>query len=218
MKRACGRRQASRSPFGSQAYDRPGARRRPRSWPLRVLRRQPKDAPEEQDPGFPACRDKGRRSCPGGAPVRRWPFSAPRPLITRGRRADHNLDRFGNRRAIGHQHTRTLRCHPFIEHELRRHRRAQNVGRNFDVTGAGLAHVAERMCDGLIELSYHLIGNTRCARGTGHGTQNIDVRNVLKGSMFACGRDVQPPIKRTGARARDALQIAVTVFVTPGRR
>ena len=34
--------------------------------------------------------------------------------------------------------------------------------------------------------------------------------------MFACGRDVQPPIKRTGARARDALHIAVTVFVTPG--
>jgi hypothetical protein len=34
--------------------------------------------------------------------------------------------------------------------------------------------------------------------------------------MLACGRDVQPPISRTGARASEAFAIAVTVLVTPG--
>ena len=36
------------------------------------------------------------------------------------------------------------------------------------------------------------------------------------GPMLACGRDVQPPITTTGARASDALATPLTVFVTPG--
>ena len=36
------------------------------------------------------------------------------------------------------------------------------------------------------------------------------------GPIFACGREVQPPINRTGTRASDALAMAVTVLVTPG--
>ncbi len=34
--------------------------------------------------------------------------------------------------------------------------------------------------------------------------------------MLACGREVQPPISSTGARASEALAMAVTVLVTPG--
>ena len=34
--------------------------------------------------------------------------------------------------------------------------------------------------------------------------------------MFICGRGGQPPISNTGARASEALAIAVTQFVTPG--
>ena len=36
------------------------------------------------------------------------------------------------------------------------------------------------------------------------------------GPILACGRDGQPPISSTGARASEALAMAVTVLVTPG--
>ena len=36
------------------------------------------------------------------------------------------------------------------------------------------------------------------------------------GPMLACGREVQPPIRRTGTRASEALAMEVTVLVTPG--
>ena len=95
------------------------------------------------------------------------------------RRPEH-VDRLRDRRRIGRRPPCRLRLHPFVEHELRRHMRAQHVGRDFDIDRAGLARVAHRARDRLVELADHLIGDAQRSRRPRHRTQDIDMRDVLQ--------------------------------------
>ena len=56
----------------------------------------------------------------------------------------------------------------------------------------------------------------RCATRGVTGRRMSTCGMSCSGPIFACGRDVQPPISSTGMRASEALAIAVTVLVTPG--
>ena len=68
----------------------------------------------------------------------------------------------------------------------------------------------------LVELADDLLGEVERPRVRVTGLRMSTCGMPCSGPMFACGRGGQPPISRTGARARKALATAVTVLVTPG--
>ena len=95
------------------------------------------------------------------------------------RRPD-DVDRLRHRGRLGQEQARRLRLQPLVEHQLRRHRCAQNVGRDLDIDRAGLAQIAHRPRHRLVELAHHLLGDAGGARRARHRPQNIDVRDVLQ--------------------------------------
>ena len=108
---------------------------------------------------------------------------APRPVMTmRALGRPERVDRFGDGVGIGRQKARRLCLHPFVEHQLWRHRCAQNIGRNFDIGRAWLAGVSHRPRDRFVELAHHLLRHARGARGAGDRPQDVDVRDVLQRS------------------------------------
>jgi hypothetical protein len=129
------------------------------------------------------------------------------------RRPEH-IDRRGDRRRLGQQPARRLGLHPFVEHELRRHAATQHVDRDFGVDRAGLAGIAARRRLSSSRTTCSATLSVRAVRVTGRRMSTCGM--PCSGPMFACGRGGQPPISRTGARARKALATAVTVLVTPG--
>ena len=106
--------------------------------------------------------------------------------------------------------------HPFIKHELRRHMRAQDVGGDLYIDRPWLAGIAQGARNRLVEFAHHLLGDAQSTRRRVTGRRISTCGMSCSGPILACGREVQPPISKTGARASDALAIAVTVLVTPG--
>ena len=150
--------------------------------------------------------------------ARRSAPRAPRPVITSGRRADHNTSTAsaiaagsGGRPRGAPWAASSRRARGCGSHSRRAARRSESRYR------PGRARrVALRPRDRLVELADHLLGNPRGARRSRHRPRISTWGMSCSGPMLACGRAVQPPISRTGTRASDALAIAVTVLVTPG--
>ena len=94
--------------------------------------------------------------------------------------APERVDRRGDSRRIGGQSPRRLVLHPFVEHELRRHRRAQHVGGYFDIDRPRLTGVTHGAGDGLVQFADHLIGHAQRARRAADRAQQIDMRNILQ--------------------------------------
>ena len=198
---------ASRSRAGSRACGRSRARRRPRSSRRRAWRRRSPDDRPARGRGFPGCRDRARRWRRGGGP-------APAPALARAaagdderalRRPEH-LDRLARPppdRAA--DRVRGFALHPFVEHELRRHVRAQDVGRDLEIDRAGLARVAH----GARHAPRRARGSparrrAACATCARHRAQDVDVRDVLQRAHVGlrrarCSRRSAAPAR---ARAR----------------
>ena len=90
------------------------------------------------------------------------------------------VDRLRNGGRLWHEKARRLGLDPFVEHQLRGHRRAQHVGRDLDIDRTGLAHIAHGARDRFVELAHHLLGDAGGARHAGDRPQDVDMRDVLQ--------------------------------------
>ena len=153
----------------------------------------------------------------GSAPAPLGAACAPRPVIDHGRLARPEYSTaFAMASGSGGRRAAALVA-SIHRARVAEARRTQHVGWDFDIDRAGLARVAHRAGNGFVEFAHDLLGAraaVRDVRVTGRRMSTCGMS--CSGPILACGREVQPPISITGARASEAFAIAVTVLVTPG--
>jgi len=95
-------------------------------------------------------------------------------------RRPYGFDRRGDRVGVRRDLAGWFGLQPFGQYQRRRDFDAEHVGRNLDVDGARLAEVAGRPRHRLVQLAQYLLRHARGSRQADHGTQDVDVRDVLE--------------------------------------